>query len=65
MQNILNTQKSISSNRSVLAYSGVTSAKKSGGLGTSTISCSNIDIKQEKILLIMINVKIIDHTSML
>ena len=48
MQNILNTQKSISSNRSVLAYSGVTSAKKSGGLGTSTKSCSNIDIKQEK-----------------
>ncbi len=41
MQNILNTQKSISSNRSVLAYSGVTSAKKSGGLGTSTKSCSN------------------------
>ena len=48
MQNILNTQKSISSNRSVLAYSEVTSAKKSGGLGTSTKSCSNIDIKQEK-----------------
>jgi hypothetical protein len=48
MQNILNTQKSISSNRSVLAYSEVTSAKKSGGLGTSTKSCSNIDFKREK-----------------
>ena len=41
MQNILNTQKSISSNRSVLAYSEVTSAKKMGALGTSTKSCSN------------------------
>jgi hypothetical protein len=48
MQNILNTQKSISSNRSVLAYSEVTSAKKMGALGTSTKSCSNIDFKREK-----------------
>lgn len=39
MQNILNTQKSISSNRSVLAYSEVTSAKKSGGLGKHTKFC--------------------------
>lgn len=42
MQNILNTQKSISSNRSVLAYSEVTSAKKMGALGTSTKSCSTL-----------------------
>ena len=42
MQNNLNTQKSISSNRSVLAHSEVTSVKKSGGLGTITKSCSNL-----------------------
>lgn len=41
MQNNLNNQKSISSNRSVLAHSGVTSAKKSAPLGTNTKSCSN------------------------
>ena len=41
MQNNPNTQKSISSNRSVLAHSEVTPAKKMGGLGTSTKSCSN------------------------
>ena len=35
-------------NKSFPAISEVTSAKKSGGLGTSTKSCSNIDIKQEK-----------------
>jgi hypothetical protein len=65
MHQEVNTQKSISSNRSVLTHSEVMPAKKSGGLGTSTKSCSTVDIKQEKILLIMINVKIIDHTSML
>ena len=43
MQNILNTQKSISSNRSVLAYSEVTSAKKMGALGKNTISYSKED----------------------
>ena len=48
MHQEVNTQKSISSNRSVLTHSEVTPAKKSGGLGTSTKSCSNIDIKQEK-----------------
>ena len=48
MQNNLNTQKSISSNRSVLAHSEVTSAKKNRPLGTSTKSCSNIDFKREK-----------------
>lgn len=40
MQNNLNTQKSISSNRSVLAHSEVTSGKKNRGLGTNTKSCS-------------------------
>ena len=42
MQNTLNTQKTLSLNRSVLAHSEVTSAKKSGGLGTSTKSCSTL-----------------------
>lgn len=42
MQNNLNTQKIIGLNRSVLAHSEVTSAKKSGGLGTITKSCSNL-----------------------
>lgn len=41
MQNSLNNQKSNFSNRSVLAHSEVTSAKKSGALGTNTKSCSN------------------------
>ena len=35
-------------NKALSTYSEATSSKKSGGLGTSTISCSNIDIKQEK-----------------
>ena len=48
MQNTLNNQKSISSNRSVLTHSEVTSAKKSGALGTNTESCSNVDFKKEK-----------------
>jgi predicted DNA-binding protein (MmcQ/YjbR family) len=42
MQNNSNTQKSTSSNRSVLAHSEVTSGKKNRGLGTSTKSCSNL-----------------------
>ena len=42
MQNILNTQKSISSNRSVLAHSEVTPVKKNRALGTSTKSCSTL-----------------------
>jgi len=41
MQNTLNNQKSISSNRTVLTHSEVTSAKKITPLGTSTKSCSN------------------------
>jgi len=41
MQNNLNTQKSISSNRSILAPSEVTSGKKNRALGTNTKSCSN------------------------
>lgn len=45
--------------------SKVTPVEKSGALGTSTKSCSNIDFKKKKILLIMINVNLIDHTSML
>ena len=48
MQNTLNTQKTLFSNQSVLAHSEVTPAEKSGGLGTSTKSCSNIDFKREK-----------------
>lgn len=48
MQNTLNTQKTLFSNQSVLAHSEVTPAEKSGGLGTSTKSCSNIDFKKEK-----------------
>lgn len=35
-------------NKALSSHSEVTSAKKMGALGTSTISCSNIDIKQEK-----------------
>lgn len=49
MQNRLNTQKTTPSIGCVPAYSEVTSVKKSAPLGTSTKSCSNIDIKQEKI----------------
>ena len=41
MQNNPNTQKSISSNRSVLAHSEVTPVRKNRALGTSTKSCSN------------------------
>lgn len=41
MQKTLNSQKTNSLNRRVYASSKVTSAKKSGGLGTNTKSCSN------------------------
>ena len=49
MQNTLNTQKSNFSDVAVLAHSKVTSAIRKSALGTSTKSCSNIDIKQEKV----------------
>lgn len=45
MQNKLNTQKIIGLNGSVLAHSEVTSARKSGALGTNTKSCSTVDLK--------------------
>ena len=45
MQISLNTQKSISSNRSVLAHSEVTSVKKKRALGTNTKLCSNRSTK--------------------
>ena len=35
-------------NKALSTYSEATSSKKSGGLGTSTISCSNLDFKKEK-----------------
>ena len=35
-------------NKALSAHSEVTSAKKMGALGTSTISCSNLDFKKEK-----------------
>ena len=35
-------------NKALSAHSEVTSAKKMGVLGTSTISCSNLDFKKEK-----------------
>lgn len=41
MQKTLNSQKSISLNRGVLAHSEVTPAKKNRALGTNTKSCSN------------------------
>ena len=49
MQNTLSNQKTNSLNRSVLVHSKVAPAKKLGALGTSTKSCSNIDVKQEKV----------------
>ena len=49
MQNTLNTQKSNFSDVAVSAHSKVTSAIRKNDLGTSTKSCSNIDIKQEKV----------------
>ena len=45
MQNSLNNQKTISLNRSVLAHSEVTSAKKNRALGTITKLCANVDLK--------------------
>ena len=41
MRNSLDNQKTISLNKGVLTHSKVTPAKKSGGLGTITKSCSN------------------------
>lgn len=42
MQNSLNTQNSNFSNKSVLAHSEVTPAKKSGALGNNRKSCANL-----------------------
>ena len=42
MRNSLDNQKTISLNKGVLTHSKVTPAKKSGGLGTITKSCSNL-----------------------
>ena len=42
MRNSLDNQKTISLNKGVLTHSKVTPAKKSGGLGTITKSCSTL-----------------------